>query len=182
MTANAMQGDREKALAAGMDDYVPKPVKPEELEAALERRVSPLDGEEPTPGERVDGCVAAVHPPVAADGPLDRGVLEGLRSLGDEELLAELAQLFLEDVPPRLEALREAIGGGDAASVGRVAHVLKGSSGNMGALRMSAICSELEDAGHSGKLQEAAGLAERLEAEFGRVLPALEAETARSEA
>ena len=82
----------------------------------------------------------------------------------------------MEDVPPQLEALREATEGGDASSVQRVAHTLKGSCGNMGATRMATICAELEDVGHSGELERASVLVERLEAEFGRVRPALEAE------
>ena len=84
------------------------------------------------------------------------------------------------DVPPKLQALREAIGGGDATSVESVAHALKGSSGNMGALRMSTISTDLQDAGRSGELERALVLVERLEAEFGRVRSALEAEMNRS--
>ena len=178
MTANAMQGDREKALSVGMDDYVTKPVKPEELAAALERWIPQPDGEAPDPEEATDGVAA----PGGTTDPLDRSVLAGLRELGDQELLTELAELFVEDVPPRLEALREAIEGGDAASVGRAAHALKGSSGNMGASGMSTICAELEDAERSGDLQSAPVLLKRLEAEFGRVRTALEAETGRTRA
>ncbi len=176
MTANVMQGDREKTLEAGMDDYVTKPVKPEELAAALERWIPQPDGEAPDPEEATDGVAA----PEGTTDPLDRSVLAGLRELGDQELLTELAELFVEDVPPRLEALREAIEGGDAASVGRAAHALKGSSGNMGASGMSTICAELEDAERSGELQSAPVLLKRLEAEFGRVRTALEAETGRT--
>ncbi|MDP9486934.1 MAG: response regulator, partial [Actinomycetota bacterium] len=171
MTANAMQGDRERALIAGMDDYVAKPVDPEELDAALERWIPKNDGEEsPAPEEATEGAGA---PPDDATEPLDPGVIEGLRELGGDELFGELAGLFLEDAPPRLEALREAIGSGDASSVGQAAHALKGSSGNMGATRMASICAELEEAGGSRDLTRAPGLLDRLEAEFGRVRPAL---------
>ena len=173
MTANAMQGDREKALAAGMDGYVTKPVRPEELQAALQRWVSEPDGEAPAAEETTDG----VAPPAGAPDPLDRSVLTILRELGDQELLAELAELYLEQAPAQLEALGEAIEGSDAASVGRVAHALKGSSANMGASGMVTICAGLEDAGRSGELERALVLLERLEAEFGRVRPALQAET-----
>jgi HPt (histidine-containing phosphotransfer) domain-containing protein len=110
-------------------------------------------------------------------------VLAGLRELqeeGEPDILAELGELFLEDVPPQLEALREATEGGDASSVERVAHTLKGSCGNMGALKMAAICAELEDIGHSGELERAPAFVERLEAEFARVRRALETEIARS--
>ncbi len=180
MTANAMQGDREEALAAGMDDYVSKPVKPEELGAVLERWI-PRPAEEtlaPAEGATDDG--SAVAAPGGAADPLDRGVLAGLRELGDQELLKELAELFLGDAPARLEALRGAIEGGDAASVERVAHALKGSCGNMGATGMAATCAELEEAGRSGGLARAPMLMERLEAELGRVRAALEKELTSS--
>src|SRR3954454_24523103 len=118
MTANAMQGDREKALEAGMDDYVSKPVKPEELDAVLERWIPQPDAEASAPEEQID---SAATPGGGGGGgvtdPLDQSVLAGLRELGDQELLAKLAELFLEDVPPQLEVLREAIEGGDASSV-----------------------------------------------------------------
>ncbi|MDQ4062339.1 MAG: response regulator, partial [Actinomycetota bacterium] len=173
MTANAMQGDREKTLDAGMDDYVSKPVKSEELDAVLERWI-PKSGaeEEPASEEQTDGDAA----PVDINDSLDQSVLVGLRELGGTELLAELGELFLEDIPSQLEALREAIGGGDATSVARIAHTIKGSSGNMGAAKMANICAELQDIGHSGELERAPMLVERLEVEFGRVRLALETE------
>ncbi len=170
MTANAMQGDREKALSAGMDDYVAKPVKPEELDAALERWIPRYDEETLASEEATDGAGAL---PDDATETLDSSVIEGLFDLGGDELLEELADLFLEDVPPRLEALREAIGSGDAPSVGQVAHALKGSSGNMGATRMASICAKLEAVGISEDLTKAPKLLDQLEAEFSRVRPAL---------
>ncbi len=176
MTANAMQGDREKALEAGMDDYVAKPVKPEELGEVLERWISEPDAKAPALEEATDSSTAA---PGSITDLLDRSALRGLRELGGPEFLIELAELFLENVPSQLEALRGAIEGDDASSVERMAHTLKGSSGNMGATRMATICAELEDAGHSGDLSRAVALVEPLEAEFGRVRPALEAETGR---
>ena len=177
MTADAMQGDREKALEAGMDDYVSKPVKPEKLEAVLERWIlQPKAEAESIREEQIDGTAI----PEDATDPLDPSVLAGLRELGGPEFLKELGELFIEDVPPQLEALREATEGNDASLVERIAHTLKGSCGNMGALRMSIICAELQDVGHSGELERASMLLERLKAEFGRVRPALEAEVSTS--
>jgi two-component system sensor histidine kinase/response regulator len=164
MTANAMHGDRERAIEAGMDDYVPKPVKVEELDAVL-KRWTPRE-EESTGGDGLEE-------------PLDEVVLAGLRELGDAELLSELSTMFLDDASSRLAALREAVEEGDARAVERVAHTLKGAAGNMGAPRMAAICAELENVGASGDLERAAELLGRLEEEFGRVRPALEAEAAR---
>jgi HPt (histidine-containing phosphotransfer) domain-containing protein len=171
MTANAMQGDRENALDVGMDAYVSKPVKPEELGAVLERWIPQTD-EGRTGSEKAAGNGAG------ADGgttePLDQSVLADLRELGDQGFLAELYELFLEDVPTQLEALRKDIEGGDAPSVERVAHTLKGSCGNIGATRMATICAELEEAGRSGDLACALALAARLKVELGRVRVALE--------
>ena len=170
MTANAMQGDREKALAAGMDDYIAKPVRQEELDEVLGRWVSRV-GVAPE-----DGAPEAGAAPSGNGSVLDPEVLANLRDLGDAELLAELAGMFFDDASSRLGELREAVEAGDAGGVERVAHTLKGSSGNMGAARMSAICADLQDVGASGDLARAPGLLEGLEEEFGRVRPALEAE------
>ena len=183
MTANAMRGDREKALEAGMDDYVPKPVKPEDLDEVL-RRWIPQEAPEPgsSPVASGGGVTAPDPAPDKAENriedSLDPDVLAGLRELGDPDLLSELTEMFFDDASSRLATLRETVEGSDARSVEQIAHALKGSSGNMGARRMAAICAELEDVGASGDLSRARALLEQLEEEFGRVRPALEAETA----
>jgi two-component system sensor histidine kinase/response regulator len=166
MTANAMQGDREKAIEAGMDDYVSKPVRAEDLGAVLERWIS----ETPAPDEDTDA-------------PLDHDVLVGLRELqgeDDTDIVAELADMFLDDARSGIQALEEAVEEGDAPAVERVAHTLKGSSGNMGARRMSALCAQLEVAGASGDFDLSPELLEQLREEFGRVDRALGAEVDRS--
>jgi CheY-like chemotaxis protein len=167
MTANAMQGDREEALAAGMDDYVSKPVRPEDLEAVLEAWV----GQGARRGEigQGGGAPEAGEGSGAADGSIDYSVLEALRELqgeGEPDLLEEPIELFLEEVPAQLKALREAAERGDAQSVGRIAHTLKGSSGSLGAVRMAALCARLEGVGASGDLEEGPELLDRLEVEF----------------
>jgi HPt (histidine-containing phosphotransfer) domain-containing protein len=159
-----------------MDDYVPKPVKPEELGAVLARWVPQ---EVPEPDSLLAWPGAPAIPEKTGDEEsLDPEVLAGLRELGGAEMLAELAEMFLDDASSGLATLREAIEAGDANSVERVAHTLKGSSGNMGAKGMAAICAELQDTGSSGDLSCAPELLEQLEDEFERVRPALEAEIA----
>jgi two-component system, sensor histidine kinase and response regulator len=131
MTANAMQGDRAKALEAGMDDYLLKPVKPEDLEAVLKRWISEPVTIVSVPEEGTNGASA----PEDATGSLDRSVLEGMYQLQGEsepDILDELIELFLDDVPKQLVALREGAQGRNADSVKRVAHTLKGSCGNIG--------------------------------------------------
>ncbi|MCA1687812.1 MAG: Hpt domain-containing protein, partial [Actinobacteria bacterium] len=115
---------------------------------------------------------------VETEDPLDRAVLENLRELGGQEMLSELSQMFVNDASSALRDLKEATECEDPPSVKRVAHTLRGSSGNMGAKRMAALCAELQDAGASGDLSRVPGLLERLQEEFGRVRPALEAEIA----
>ena len=180
-----MQGDREKALEAGMDDYVPKPVKPEELEAVLKRWIQEQEESSKPPATTLATMVDADSTAAASDraeAPLDESVLAGLRELQEEDepdILKELIELFLEEVPPQLAALRGAIEGGEASSVERIAHTLKGSSGNLGAVRMAAVCAELEKVGGSGELTRAAELLERLEVEFESACQALNAEVPR---
>jgi signal transduction histidine kinase/CheY-like chemotaxis protein/HPt (histidine-containing phosphotransfer) domain-containing protein len=180
MTANAMQGDKERALEEGMDDYVSKPVKLEQLNEVLERWLS-RDEEEEKPG--TTPALESSDTSATPNGSVDYSVLEGLRELqeeGEPDILEELAEIFLEDAKSQLETLREATEKDDAQSVERTAHTLKGSCGNMGAVRMEALCSELENIGHSGNLVAAPARISRLEEEFGRVRAAFEQELSRS--
>jgi CheY-like chemotaxis protein/HPt (histidine-containing phosphotransfer) domain-containing protein len=158
LTANAIKGDHETALRAGMDDYIAKPVNREQLEMVLARWVrdeaSPVLSESPT-------------------DPLDRKAIEQLRELGGDELLLELTQMFVDKAATDLTSLKGLVEEGDAHSVERVAHALQGSAGNMGAMKMASICSELQDAGASEDLTSAPALLQRLEAEFERVRSAL---------
>jgi two-component system, sensor histidine kinase and response regulator len=110
--------------------------------------------------------------------PLAHSVLEGLRELqqeGEPDILSELIALFLEDTLLQFVALRETLKNEDAQSVERIAHTLKGSCGNMGALRMATLCAELQEVGSYGDLALALGLLDQLEAEFERVRTALAA-------
>jgi two-component system, sensor histidine kinase and response regulator len=102
--------------------------------------------------------------------------LRGLQGEDETDIVAELAGMFLEDARPRLSALEEAVQNDDTPAVERLTHTLKGSSGNMGARGMSALCARLEDAGASGDLSQSFRLLERLKEEFGRVDRAFEDE------
>jgi two-component system, sensor histidine kinase and response regulator len=177
MTANAMQGDREKALDAGMDDYIAKPVKAEELEAVLGRWVSEETAQEIE--ETVIVPEARDDSSATEGDSIDRSVLESLRELqeeGEPDIISELVQLFVEDTPPQLAALREAVEASDAQSVERIAHTLKGSCGNMGAVRMAKLCEELQGVGASRNLARVPELPDQLEAEFELVSKLLKVE------
>jgi two-component system, sensor histidine kinase and response regulator len=171
MTADAMQGDRERALAAGMDDYIAKPVKHEELEAVLGRWI-PQPEQEPSAQKSDEASKASKDP------ALDLSVLESRRGPqqdGEPDKLARIVGLFIDDVPLRLEELRQAVERGEALKVEETAHMLKGGSGYMGAVQMAEICAGIQGLGASGELSHAPELLDDLEAEFKRIRPALEA-------
>jgi HPt (histidine-containing phosphotransfer) domain-containing protein len=100
---------------------------------------------------------------------LDPTVLDALRQLnmpGEPDVLAEVLKMFVQEVPPRIERLRNAFAAGDIQAVHRHAHSLKGSAGNIGARAMFAVCKQLDE---SGDLASAAPLVDGLLAEFGKV-------------
>jgi CheY-like chemotaxis protein/HPt (histidine-containing phosphotransfer) domain-containing protein len=171
LTAHALAGEREKCVAAGMDDYVAKPVRPDELYAALERWI-------PNSACQVSealqaGDVISADP---EDSAIDSAALEGIRKLqqpGAPDFLTKLIKTFLQDTPPRLVAVRDVAQRGDGGDLSRLAHVLKGSSASLGARHMAQLCAELERLGHSQDLRNALDLAGRLELEFKRVCAAL---------
>ena len=113
--------------------------------------------------------------------PIDPDVIQSLKDLGGEdepELFRELVGMFLRDTPPRLEALGQALESGDAGELERVAHAMKSSCGNLGAVVMAELCYQIEMVGREGALDSAPGLVQRSNEEFKRVIEALESELA----
>jgi two-component system, sensor histidine kinase and response regulator len=171
MTANAMHGDREKALDAGMDDYIPKPVNIRQLREVLEHWVPPLP---PETGETAASAPGSRDP---AEQVLDPDVICSLRDLdGEGKLLDELATLYVADTVKQLKTLTEAIEDGDAATTKRLAHTLKGSCSSIGATGMSRIAADLQEVAQSGDLDPTQKLLAALEEEYDRVRHALDAE------
>jgi two-component system, sensor histidine kinase and response regulator len=175
MTANALDGDRERCLAAGMDDYISKPVKRELLSAAIERWVADRGS-----SRQVAESLNTSQPPEASSARvIDASVIAELRALQsstDPEFFNHLIDLFLEETPHRLASMREELATANAESLAHEAHALKGSSGHLGATRMDALCEILEDQGRAGSTNGAPALLSALEEEFERVRKALEAE------
>lgn len=174
MTANAMSSDREAALAVGMDDYIAKPVKAEALEQILANWVPREGPRAPVPptGDSTDGFPS-----------VDWEVIDGLRGIrgeGEPDLLVELVEIFREDTPARISALREALEGGDAEGLRLAAHGLKGGSGSLGARRMARIAERVEAVARSGDLSSAAERIPELEVEFERVCAELSSSLADS--
>ena len=179
LTAHAMKEDRDACLAAGMNDYLPKPVKPDELTAVLAHWTGRRAGPEPAVGltrgaPAVEGApAAAAQAEVAAtdagEPPVfDEAVLLSLLR-GDREAAAEITAEFLKDAPLQVAALQDALAAGDAALARRQAHTLKGASANVGAEALRAVAYSAELACADGSLQGVAELAERLDAELRRL-------------
>jgi CheY-like chemotaxis protein len=169
MTANAFDGDNERCLAAGMDDYLSKPVKTDALRLKLERWAKPAGpgkglSESGEPGHGIGG------------GIIDQAHLASLREIkgpGVDDFLTELIDLFFDDTPAQLKALNEAVTRDDSAEILRLAHSLRGSSVNMGATQMTSVIEELENKDSAKNKKQ---IMARLEQEFNLVRKALKAE------
>jgi PAS domain S-box-containing protein len=166
VTANAMQGDREECLRAGMDDYLSKPIRIEKLADVLSH-CQPLDRETGNPSRS--------DPSLSTSFPIDTQVLQIFRDeMGEDgsKVVGELIDCYLADAPNLLQAMRTAIAQQSAADLGWAAHTLKSSSAALGATKLSRLCQEMETISRSGKIPEN-GTILQLEAEYGRVKVAL---------
>ena len=168
MTAGARVTDRDKCLAAGMDDYIAKPIRLAELAAVVmrctsgERRVGPNIGQ---PRTRPSGTAPA-DPSVA----LDPSMISELHALnGRNGGMSQLVEAFLSDTSNHLDELGHGIEAEDPALVAATCHRLQGSSANLGASTMAGMCAELEAAALSSTSHVAPGILRQLEAEFARV-------------
>jgi HPt (histidine-containing phosphotransfer) domain-containing protein len=161
MTAHAMKGDREKCLAAGMDDYIAKPITPTELYDALESAV--VGSSVPVVAEGEAGNEEAV---------VDVDALSA-RVEGDRELLAQMVELFLEECPRYLSAITEAVSRRDVKALEQAAHSMKSVVGNFAAQKALEAARELEAVARSGDLAGAEKAHHSLQQEIERLKPVL---------
>ncbi|MBF0482440.1 MAG: response regulator [Desulfovibrionaceae bacterium] len=177
MTANAMKGDREKCLEAGMDDYVSKPVMPPSLAEVLTRWLPQGAAAKPA-RERVENEEALASP--AAEGPQDRAAVfdkAGLvrRMLDDEEMAQMIVEGFCGDIPKQIAALKDHLAAGDAQSAERSAHTIKGAAANVCAEALRALAFEMEKSGKAGDLAGMQALLPELESRFAVLKDAMKA-------
>jgi signal transduction histidine kinase/HPt (histidine-containing phosphotransfer) domain-containing protein len=150
VTAHALPGDREECLRAGMDDYIAKPVMPEDLAAMIDKWVEiiktpnllPESAELPSTEAGVKNPNECIPPSV-----IDEAVLAELREYqnpGEPDFLTELIGVFGEDLTDRLAQINAGLQAGDPERVRQAAHALKGASGELGAKRLREICARME--------------------------------------
>ncbi|HEX6654005.1 MAG TPA: GAF domain-containing protein [Thermoleophilaceae bacterium] len=151
VTADAMQGDRERCLAAGMDDYITKPIRPAELAGAI---------------ERAEPRGSAAHDTQALDGGgLESGALDRLMEVGggDADFVRGLMETFAEEAPAALADMRTGLESEDAEAVRRAAHTLKSNAATFGATELARRCAELQKHAETGDLADGASGLARIE-------------------
>ncbi|MGK0173289.1 MAG: two-component system sensor histidine kinase/response regulator, partial [Gammaproteobacteria bacterium] len=182
MTANALQGDREKCLDAGMDDYVSKPAKTETLDEMLTRWIR--DKPEPTGlwstisaynakrGPKMGNNTGISASASVAPEPVDVLVLETLRGVvGDA--MSEIVSGYLEDAPACLAAIAAGVLEHQPEAIAAAAHQLKSSSASLGAMELADLCKRLETLGYAGDVEAARIPAQAAQHEFSRVQASL---------
>ena len=170
MTANVQQGESDKCIAVGMNDYLGKPLKMNSLREMLEKWLEVK--EYPVMLQQMPG-VAEESPDY--NGIIDAKVFTELKEqIGDA--LPTLISVFIDDLPSYIRSIKDAVGVGDSGAVADIAHTIKGSAGNFGAKRLVHAAKELETMGRAGDLNGGKVLLDEVVNECGLLRQALEQE------
>jgi CheY-like chemotaxis protein/HPt (histidine-containing phosphotransfer) domain-containing protein len=172
MTANVLHGDRERYLALGMDDYVPKPVSISDLSRALlASHARTDDAEESAPTfSRAVAIAPELLSSSPVDAPADTGLVDPaaldqyLQMMGDEgiQFVKELVAMYLSDTPKLIDQLKEGLVEANADNVRRVAHTMKGNSRTIGAMTLAELCLDMENLGKASQLDRCGDLCDRI--------------------
>jgi len=182
LTANALKGERERCLAAGMDDYLSKPFRPEQLRKVLDGWVEPKPAPAGASASSEPDTMGAASPACDAPARLDPKALDAIRALSGPgrggDMLGRVARIYLDHAPRLLAEIETAVDAADAGALRDTVHSLKSSSANVGARRLADLCRALEAMAGTRDTGGARPLVGRIRAEFEDVCRALEAECA----
>jgi CheY-like chemotaxis protein/HPt (histidine-containing phosphotransfer) domain-containing protein len=162
VTANAMSGDAERFIAAGMDDYLAKPVTLRKLQKALARWLEPGEGAIAVTPAR-DQAAAAAAPPI------DRLALAAMLGDGDVAALDNMLQIFAADFEVQLETLRLALRNGDREALRRAAHACKSAAGSAAARGLEETAAGIEAQAGGGEIAVLEGLLQAMQREYLRI-------------
>jgi PAS domain S-box-containing protein len=182
MTANAMQGDREICLEAGMDDYISKPIRLEELirvltQCSIDYKYRFL--KQCDVNKFHQQLKAPEQPSLPSSSAIDLRIIQSVKNMAGEDntiFLAELINVYLQESAKILDSLNAAITQSDKIAIKQLAHKFKSSSASLGAIQLSNFCKQMEKISQNGTIEQFREILQQIENEYARVKLALQIE------